>query len=349
MNITVTLLVLCTVMVTVSSAGILDSLFSWGLAETEARSTTPPSKCLCQTSGCLCCVDLNLTSAIDLGGPACLNIKQREENVTLNMSFGDNPMHNATIRIAQAANKRTCMDLLSDLAQICATFTSVKEAVSAGHDGCLAVEPALLGTTQAVYPIGCFNFNQGSIRQLDTTVVPVETPETPESSGSAEEEDYNLNTEELIAAVSESAEQGFAMFSQWLGLNLTPKNQTSGPTEIGGEDVAEENGDHGGSSRTSRKLGDDAIHQRDGSDERFKQILSAQDNIQKESPRIGQSSGVETTYVYTAPSRPGHLNSVVEEAAIKEPEVPQGHLAVVPRESRRGGRAYNIHQHVNEI
>lgn len=70
---------------------------------------------------------------------------------------------------AEAANKRTCMDLLSDLAQLCATFTTVKKATS-GYDGCLAIEPALLGSTQAVYHIGCFNFNEGSIRQLDTTV-----------------------------------------------------------------------------------------------------------------------------------------------------------------------------------
>ncbi|XP_046751905.1 uncharacterized protein LOC124414853 [Diprion similis] len=351
MNLAVKFFVVCSVMVTVSSAGILDTLLSWGLAETEARSTTPPppSKCLCQASGCLCCVDLNLTAAIDLGGPVCLNIKQKEENVTLNMSFGENAMHNATIRIAEAANKRTCMNLLSDLAQLCATFTTVKEAAS-GYDGCLAVEPELLSTTQAVYQIGCFNFNQDNIRQLDTTaaeaLMSTEVPETSEApeveeGGSGDDEDYNLNPDELIAAVSASAEQGIALFSQWLGLNLNPSlNQTKPSIE-----------EAAGSSRGARKLQGDVQREAMKSEERFKQILSAQDNIQKESPRLGQVPDVETTYVYTEPQppHPGSLASVVEPEAVKQPEVPLGGLAVVPRESRRGGRAYNIHQHVNEI
>lgn len=79
----------------------IETLLSWDLPEVEARSNTPQSRCLCQTSGCLCCVDLNLTSTIDLGGPACVNIKQKEENVSLNLSYGDNPIHNATIRIGK--------------------------------------------------------------------------------------------------------------------------------------------------------------------------------------------------------------------------------------------------------
>lgn len=64
-----------------------------------------------------------------------------------------------------AANKPTCMNLLSDLAQICAKFVSIKAAES-GHDGCLVIEPALLGTPQATYHMGCFHFNQG-VRQIE--------------------------------------------------------------------------------------------------------------------------------------------------------------------------------------
>jgi hypothetical protein len=44
-----------------------------------------------------------------------------------------------------------------------------------------------------------------------------------------EEDDNDLNAEELLAAVSASAEQGIVLFSQWLGLNISPKlNITSG-------------------------------------------------------------------------------------------------------------------------
>lgn len=80
---------------------LAETLLSWDLPEVEARSAAPESKCLCQTSGCLCCVDLNLTTTIDLGGPACVNIRQKEHNVSLNLSYGDNPIHNATIRIGK--------------------------------------------------------------------------------------------------------------------------------------------------------------------------------------------------------------------------------------------------------
>lgn len=88
------------------------------------------------------------------------------------------------------------------------------------------------------------------------------------------------------------------------------------------------------------------------SDERFKQLLSAQDNVLKGSATIGQSNGMQTTFVYSKPSDlMAGSNNANEEAKKRletEAAVPQ-HLAVVPKESRRGGRAYNIHQHVNEI
>lgn len=59
------------------------------------------------------------------------------------------------------------MNLLSDLAQICAKFTSVKSAEH-GHDGCLVIEPALLGSPQATYHMGCFNFDQ-TVRQIEVS------------------------------------------------------------------------------------------------------------------------------------------------------------------------------------
>ena len=40
-----------------------------------------------------------MTTTIDLAGPACINIKQRDENITLNMSYGEKAVHNATIKI----------------------------------------------------------------------------------------------------------------------------------------------------------------------------------------------------------------------------------------------------------
>ncbi|KZC07491.1 hypothetical protein WN55_08262 [Dufourea novaeangliae] len=309
-----------------------ETLLSWDLPDAVGRSSTPQSQCLCQTTNCLCCVDLNLTATIDLGGPACINVKQKEQNVSLNLSYGDNPVHNATIKIADAANKPTCMNLLSDLAQICAKFTSIKQS-DAGYDGCLVIEPALLGTPQATYHMGCFNFNQ-VVRQVEVSAI----TETTEPAESTEEED-SLNTEELIAAVTASAEQGIALFSQWLGLNLNPKlNLTNKNNNQGTNQRAEVPT----TSRSARTHWD----QDEKNDERFKQLLSAQDNVLKGSATIGRSIGAETTFVYSKPSELLSENSSGEKRV--EEVVPQ-HLAVVPKESRRGGRAYNIHQHVNEI
>lgn len=59
------------------------------------------NNCLCQTSSCLCCVELNLTSSIDLGGPACVNVRHQHNNVSLNLSYADNPLHNATIALGK--------------------------------------------------------------------------------------------------------------------------------------------------------------------------------------------------------------------------------------------------------
>lgn len=154
-----------------------------------------------------------------------------------------------------------------------------------------------------------------------------------------------MNTDELIAAVSASAEQGIALFTQWLGLNLNPKlNVTS---KDNGPQEQQQRTEPSTSSRSARMMD----IQVDKSDERFKQLLSAQDNVLKGSATIGQSNGMETTFVYSRPSNSMIGKNSTEEAKRRleaEVAVPQ-HRVVVPRESRRGGRAYNIHQHVNEI
>jgi len=151
--------------------------------------------------------------------------------------------------------------------------------------------------------------------------------------------------------VSASAEQGIALFTQWLGLNLNPKLNLTGK-----ENGPQHDNQHGqtrtetisSSSRSARNMD----IQNDRSDERFKQLLSAQDNILKGSATIGQSNGMETTFVYSRPSdlMMTERNATEETKRKLEAEVaaPQ-HRVVVPKESRRGGRAYNIHQHVNEI
>ena len=76
------------------------------LGTTLLGAASAESKCLCQASGCLCCVELNLTASIDLGGPACVNVRQHERNVSLNLSYADNPVHNATIALGKSLTPR---------------------------------------------------------------------------------------------------------------------------------------------------------------------------------------------------------------------------------------------------
>ncbi|XP_043279659.1 uncharacterized protein [Venturia canescens] len=354
MNVTVRFfLVLTLAAAAVSSAGILETLLSWDLPEAEERSAAPQSKCLCQSSGCLCCVDFNLTSAISLGGPACINIKQKEQNVSLNVSYGENPVHNATIKIENAANKPTCMSLLPsgdglfvNLVQLCAKFTSISRS-DQGHNGCLVIEPTLVSTIQATYNVGCFNFNQG-VRQIEIATVP-EATDSP-AAEEDEEEEVGLNTEELIAAVSASAEKGIALFSQWLGLNIGPKaNVTATKEQAGGQSsrTEEETSVENGTSRMSRGMSTNDA-QRERSEERFRQLLSAQDNIMKESARIGQPYETQTKFVYSTPLSESPSNKSKDSARTLDENAAKSSI-IVPRESRRGGRAYNIHQHVNEV
>ncbi|XP_072756235.1 uncharacterized protein [Anoplolepis gracilipes] len=338
MAVRATILVLMITLVVITSAGLLETLLSWDLPEIEARSTTSQSKCLCQTSGCLCCVDLNLTTVIDISGPVCINLRQKEQNVSLNLTYRDNRIHNATTKIANAANKPTCMNLFLDVTQICARFTSVKQADIGGYDGCIAIEPVLVDRALATYHMGCFNFHQG-VRQIE---MPAITETTESVAETTEEEDDSLNTDALIAAVSASAEQGIAMFTQWLGLNLNPKLNLTGKEN---ESPQQNHQQRAESSRSARNMADI-----ERNDERFKQLLSAQDNVLKGSATIGQANGMETTFVYSKPADLLAERNATEEAKKKlEAEVTAPQYRVVPKESRRGGRAYNIHQHINEI
>ncbi|XP_014217299.1 uncharacterized protein LOC106645858 [Copidosoma floridanum] len=321
----------------------------------SAPESSNNNKCLCQASGCLCCVELNLTKSLDLGGPACVNVRQRERNVTLNLSYADNPVHNATIDIAQAAHKPTCINMLLDFAQICAKFDSMRVAKSEGsYDGCLVIEPVLLGMSHITYPVGCFNFNGGQVRRIEP---PQQHPFEEEDEDEEDEEETGLNTDELIAAVSASAEQGIAMLSQWLAQSLSPRlnvtsmlsnHANSGPeaTAANGESDKLERPTNAPatSSRHGRTITVLGESEQDKNEERFKQLLSAQDNILKESATIGKPPrGYKTAFLYSQPDTT-ELRVPNNEAIIS-----LENLAVVPSDSRRGGRAYNIHQHINEV
>lgn len=88
-------------------------LLDYCAAAAATTTSVQDNKCLCQTSSCLCCVELNLTSSIDLGGPACVNVRHQHNNVSLNLSYADNPLHNATIALGKLATPATNLHLHS--------------------------------------------------------------------------------------------------------------------------------------------------------------------------------------------------------------------------------------------
>nr|CAD7264795.1 unnamed protein product [Timema shepardi] len=111
-------------------------LLSWNLdareedtsVQRDSESSAPINlkTCNCEGPTCRCCVDFNLTY-VDLGGPG-------------------------------ARPDPTCMDILSDLAQMCARFVDLAPT-SDGLRWCLQIEPTLLGEVQAEYHVGCFRMD----------------------------------------------------------------------------------------------------------------------------------------------------------------------------------------------
>ncbi|XP_046661988.1 uncharacterized protein LOC124355089 [Homalodisca vitripennis] len=218
----------------------ITDIFSWGLdyIGTEGKSeegdpTLATRQCSCEGPVCNCCVNFNV-SFVDLGGPGCVKLKylSQDEGLMVNVSYGDNVLHSEQVKGPKP--EPACMDLLSDLAQVCARFTELK-AEGDGLKGCTLLEPTLLGDAQAQYPVGCFIMGSDGMR-LDPDHEPVVNVTEEEQSPEEEEEEEgttdkpDLSEEALINAVNESAEEGIAWFTSLLGISFGggagQKNQT---------------------------------------------------------------------------------------------------------------------------
>jgi hypothetical protein len=125
----------------------------------------------------------------------------------------------------------TCINLLTDLAQVCARFSELNPTAD-GVRGCLHLEPRILGDSQAEYELGCFRvgpqgmtFDPPANNTRPANVVPV--PPGENSSGPEEEQSEGPTEEEVIAAVNETAEQGLAFLSSLLGFDLQGEAEES--------------------------------------------------------------------------------------------------------------------------
>ncbi|XP_052128922.1 uncharacterized protein LOC113213266 [Frankliniella occidentalis] len=227
-----------------SGAGGAAGAAAGGAAAAGSPAAGPRRTCHCSGPACMCCLDFNMTY-IDLGGPGCVRLRYlgQDSGVAMNVSYGDSLLHSEVVK--DSSPSQTCMDILSSLAQVCARFSSLEPVTAEGAEaageaevkrGCLQFEPNLLGEVQASYPVGCFRMTPTSMTLEPQTAAPAVTTSQPEEAeggeGSATTETpstgpTDLSAESLIAAVSETAEQGIDLLTNWLGLALEEDNNAT--------------------------------------------------------------------------------------------------------------------------
>ncbi|KAK4871981.1 hypothetical protein RN001_016105 [Aquatica leii] len=239
-----------------NTASIFD-LLTWDLEDgieaekrDESSSNITQRSCVCNGGpSCMCCVDFNMTY-FDFGEPGCVYMKyiSQEKGMTVNISYGESILHSQVVKGPNP--EPTCISVLVNLVQMCARFSNVIP-VQDGLKGCLQLEPKLLGEVPTTFNIGCFIIGPDGMKQ-DPTVeflpakVSVKDNANKNETGTESEE---LNEEELIAVVNETAEQGLAFFGNWLG--LFGKSDVNGTNT---ENVDETNLNVGNNSNAARSF-----------------------------------------------------------------------------------------------
>lgn len=214
-----------------------------------------PSNCICNGPSCICCIDFNMTY-IDLGGPGCVRLKylSAEEGIALNVSYGDSVLHSQRVKGPDPAP--TCLNMFARLAQMCARFSELLPTDD-GLRGCLQLEPMLLGEVQVELPLGCFRMSPKGVVLIKSSEEeikeqqPQEIVERVNTENEKKEEEAepakpaapaanetsplaildNLSTADILAAVSESTDEGIKMISSWFGLDVNKelKDDESAP------------------------------------------------------------------------------------------------------------------------
>lgn len=203
-----------------------------------------PSNCICNGPSCICCIDFNMTY-IDLGGPGCVRLKylSAEEGIALNVSYGDSELLSQRVKGPDPAP--TCLNMFARLAQMCARFSELLPTDD-GLRGCLQLEPMLLGEVQVELPLGCFRMSPKGVELIQSSSEEIKEQQPQENvervnteTEKKEESDKpakpaapatnvtsplaildNLSTADILAAVSESTDEGIKMISSWFGLDV---------------------------------------------------------------------------------------------------------------------------------
>lgn len=196
---------------------------------------------------------------IDLGGPGCVRLKylSADEGIALNVSYGDSVLHSQRVKGPDPAP--TCLSMFARLAQMCARFKELLPTDD-GMRGCLQLEPMLLGEVQIELPLGCFRMGPKGVELIKSSEDEIQEQQPLESAESVplvadekKNEDEpakpiappaaaaanstsplslldTLSTADILAAVSESTDEGIAMISNWLGLGISTKPEQSDST-----------------------------------------------------------------------------------------------------------------------
>lgn len=148
-----------------------------------------------------------------------------EEGIAINVSYGESLLHNEIVKGPDPAP--SCLNIFAKLAQMCARFQGLM-ATDDGMRGCVKLEPMLLGEPQLELPIGCFRMGPNGMEVIQSSeeVIQEQNPSLPEAdkdkntnaNGTSEEILDGLTAADILTAVNESAEQGIALLTNWLGL-----------------------------------------------------------------------------------------------------------------------------------
>lgn len=179
----------------------------------------------------LCQNDLNF-QIISAG---CVRLKylSPEDGIAINVSYGESLLHNEIVKGPDPAP--SCLNIFAKLAQMCARFHGLLPTDD-GMRGCVTLEPMLLGETQLEMPMGCFRMGPHGMEviQSPAEVIQEQQPESDKvdangTSSEAEGPDSlaGFSAVDILAAVNESAEQGIALLSDWLGLAPNATDEAS--------------------------------------------------------------------------------------------------------------------------
>lgn len=167
-----------------------------------------------------------------------MNYLSPEEGIAINVSYGESLLHNEVVKGPDPPP--TCLNIFAQLAQMCARFKGLMPTDD-GLKGCVSLEPMLLGEAQLDLPIGCFRMSPRGMEIIQSPAEiineqkPQETDKVDNGNSTSEDSEgpdslAGYTAEDILAAVNESAEQGIALITNWLGIAPNATDEAASET-----------------------------------------------------------------------------------------------------------------------